>query len=40
MAWNYTPPIRDDYDTDEEYEEALANYEKWEDWRADIQFDD
>lgn len=27
MSWRYKKPFRDDYDTEEDYEEALEAYE-------------
>lgn len=27
MSWKYREPLRSDYDTDEEYEDALALYD-------------
>jgi hypothetical protein len=31
MSWNYSEPDRDEFSTDEEYEEALRAYESAED---------
>jgi hypothetical protein len=39
MSWKYRPPLRSDYDTEEEYQEALDNYYRAQDDYCDEQWE-